>query len=296
MIGVLDSEHPEPHFFSDEDVKLFTTIAALASTRIDTALALERLERQAEELIDARREAEAASKAKSRFLASISHDMRTPRTAILGYSKLAEEGAGSQAQMAAWQRAIVANAEYMADMVGNVLDLTVLESGHVTVASDVIVLSDWVANLGSLLNPRILQKGLSFRSSMARDVPRQILCDKAKLTELIMNLLTNAVKYTVSGRVEFFMGLGSLDGRAALHLKVNDTGIGMSPDDLKVIFEPFTRVHDHEDFMNVEGTGLGLSIVELYVDALGGAITVNSVPGEGTCFDVVIPILPANEG
>ena len=296
VIGVLDSEHPEPHFFSDEDVKLLTTIAALASTRIDTALALERLERQAEELIDARREAEAASKAKSRFLASISHDMRTPLTAILGYSKLAEEGAGSQAQMAAWQRAIVANAEYMADMVGNVLDLTVLESGHVTVASDVIVLSDWVANLGSLLNPRILQKGLSFRSSMARDVPRQILCDKAKLTELTMNLLTNAVKYTVTGRVEFFMGLGSLDGRAALHLKVNDTGIGMSPDDLKVIFEPFTRVHDHEDFMNVEGTGLGLSIVELYVDVLGGAITVNSVPGEGTCFDVVIPILPANEG
>jgi putative methionine-R-sulfoxide reductase with GAF domain len=120
VIGVLDSEHPEPHFFSDEDVKLFTTIAALASTRIDTALALERLEKQAEELIDAWREAEAASKAKSRFLASISHDMRTPLTAILGYSKLAEEGASSQKQMAAWQRAIVANAEYMADMVGNV--------------------------------------------------------------------------------------------------------------------------------------------------------------------------------
>ena len=296
VIGVLDSEHPEPHFFSDEDVKLFTTIAALASTRIDTALALERLEKQAEELIDARREAEAASKAKSRFLASISHDMRTPLTAILGYSKLAEEGASSQKQMAAWQRAIVANAEYMADMVGNVLDLTVLESGQVTLSSDVIVLADWVANLGSLLNPRILQKGLSFRSSMARDVPRQILCDKAKLTELTMNLLTNAVKYTVSGRVEFFMGLSRLDGRAALNLTVNDTGIGMSPDDLKVIFEPFTRVHDHEDFINVEGTGLGLSIVELYVDALGGSITVNSVPGEGTCFDVMIPIRPAKEG
>ena len=296
VIGVLDSEHLEPHFFSDEDVKLFTTIAALASTRIDTALALERLEKQAEELIDARREAEAASKAKSRFLASISHDMRTPLTAILGYSKLAEEGASSQKQMAAWQRAIVANAEYMADVVGNVLDLTVLESGQVTLSSDVIVLADWVANLGSLLNPRILQKGLSFRSSMARDVPRQILCDKAKLTELTMNLLTNAVKYTVSGRVEFFMGLSRLDDRAALNLTVNDTGIGMSPDDLKVIFEPFTRVHDHEDFINVEGTGLGLSIVELYVDALGGSITVNSVPGEGTCFDVMIPIRPAKEG
>ena len=296
VIGVLDSEHPEPHFFSDEDVQLFTTIAALASTRIDTALALERLEKQAEELIDARREAEAASKAKSRFLASISHDMRTPLTAILGYSKLAEEGASSQKQMAAWQRAIVANAEYMADVVGNVLDLTVLESGQVTLSSDVIVLADWVANLGSLLNPRILQKGLSFRSSMARDVPRQILCDKAKLTELTMNLLTNAVKYTVSGRVEFFMGLSRLDDRAALNLTVNDTGIGMSPDDLKVIFEPFTRVHGHEDFINVEGTGLGLSIVELYVDALGGSITVNSVPGEGTCFDVMIPIRPAKEG
>jgi two-component system sensor kinase len=92
------------------------------------------------------------------------------------------------------------------------------------------------------------------------------------------------------------MGLSRLDDRAALNLTVNDTGIGMSPDDLKVIFEPFTRVHDHEDFINVEGTGLGLSIVELYVDALGGSITVNSVPGEGTCFDVMIPIRPAKEG
>ena len=136
VIGVLDSEHPEAHFFSDEDVKLFTTIASLASTRIHTALALERLEQQAEELIQARRDAEIASEAKSRFLASISHDMRTPLTAILGYSKLWKRG-GSQEEISSWHQAIVANSEYMANMVGNVLDLTALESGQLHISPTV---------------------------------------------------------------------------------------------------------------------------------------------------------------
>ena len=162
VIGVLDSEHPEPHFFSDEDVKLFTTIASLASTRIHTALALERLEHQAEELIQARRDAEIASEAKSRFLASISHDMRTPLTAILGYSKLLEEGGGSQEEVSSWQRAIVANSEYMANMVGNVLDLTALESGQLHISSDRVEVKRWAQDLESLVSQRAVKKGLAF--------------------------------------------------------------------------------------------------------------------------------------
>ena len=291
VIGVLDSEHPEAHFFSDEDVKLFTTIASLASTRIHTALALERLEQQAEELIQARRDAETASEAKSRFLASISHDMRTPLTAILGYSKLLEEGSGSQEEISSWQRAIVANSEYMANMVGNVLDLTALESGQLHISSDRIEVKSWASDLESLVSQRAAKKGLAFSCVVDGDARTEIFTDRAKLTELVMNLLTNAVKYTFTGSIELRISGTHIEGAPGIELCVCDTGIGIAPDVQHRIFDPFTRVHDTERFPHIEGTGLGLSIVRQFVEALRGSISVESVGGKGTSITVVIPDL-----
>ena len=291
VIGVLDSEHPEAHFFSDEDVKLFTTIASLASTRIHTALALERLEQQAEELIQARRDAEIASEAKSRFLASISHDMRTPLTAILGYSKLLEEGRGSQEEISSWHQAIVANSEYMANMVGNVLDLTALESGQLHISSDRIEVKRWASDLESLVSQRAAKKGLAFSCVVDGDTRSEIFTDRAKLTELAMNLLTNAVKYTFTGSIELRISGTHIEGAPGTALCVCDTGIGIAPDVQHRIFDPFTRVHDTERFPNIEGTGLGLSIVRQFVEALKGTISVESVQGQGTFISVVIPDL-----
>lgn len=291
VIGVLDSEHPEANFFSDEDVKLFSTIAALASTRIDTALALERLEKQAEELMQARKEAEIASEAKSRFVASISHDMRTPLTAILGYSKLLQGGHASQEQTSAWQQAIVANSEYMADMVGNVLDLTALESGELRLSSDQIEIRSWAADLESLISQRATKKGVAFFSVVDDDAPSVIVSDRAKLTELAMNLLTNSVKYTFTGSIELKISAAGKEGSKAVKLRVSDTGIGIDPDMQERIFEPFTRVHDTANFPHIEGTGLGLSIVKQFLDALEGSILVESAHGEGTSISVVIPDL-----
>ena len=294
VIGVLDSEHPDAHFFSDEDVKLFTTIASLASTRIHTALALERLEQQAEELIQARRDAEIASEAKSRFLASISHDMRTPLTAILGYSKLLEEGRGSQEEISSWHQAIVANSEYMANMVGNVLDLTALESGQLHVSSDRIEVKRWASDLEFLVSQRAAKKGLTFFSIIDEDAPAEIYSDRAKLTELAMNLLTNAVKYTFTGSIELKISGTHIEGAPGIALCVCDTGIGIDSDVKDLIFDPFIRVHDTERFPHIEGTGLGLSIVRQFVEALKGAISVDSVQGQGTSISVVIPNLSEN--
>ena len=291
VIGVLDSEHPEAHFFSDEDVKLFTTIASLASTRIHTALALERLEQQAEELIQARREAEIASEAKSRFLASISHDMRTPLTAILGYSKLLEEGSASQEEVSSWQRAIAANSEYMANMVGNVLDLTALESGQLHVSYDRVDVKSWASDLESLVVQRAATKGLAFVSHVTDDAPRTICSDRAKLTELAMNLLTNAVKYTFTGSIDLKISGTHIEGAPAIELCVSDTGIGIDSEVQDRIFDPFTRVHDTQRFPNIEGTGLGLSIVRQFIEALKGSVSVDSVRGKGTLITAVIPDL-----
>lgn len=217
--------------------------------------------------------------------------MRTPLTAILGYSKLLEEGSGSEEEISSWQQAIVANSEYMANMVGNVLDLTALESGQLHVSSDRVDVKRWASDLEFLVVQRAVKKGLAFTSVVDDDTPHAITSDRAKLTELAMNLLTNAVKYTFTGSIELRISGSDIEGAPAIKFCVSDTGIGIDSDVQDLIFDPFIRVHDTERFPHIEGTGLGLSIVRQFVEALKGAISVDSVQGQGTSISVVIPNL-----
>ena len=289
VVGVLDSEHPEANFYSEEDVKLFTTIAALASTRLDTALALERLEIQASELREAREAAEAASRAKSQFIASVSHDMRTPLTAIIGYAHLLEEGAGSSEQRSDWLSAVVANSEYMSAMIGNVLDMAAIESGQLQVAADSIHIREWMEKLRQLIESRVTERGLSLSFHVDRGTPERWVTDRAKLDELAMNLLTNAIKYTMEGSISVTVSVSARDSVDWLRIVVDDTGIGMRPSVLDSIFQPFTRVHDMSTHSNIEGTGLGLTVVKSFIDLMGGDIVINSTLGEGTQATVMLP-------
>lgn len=289
VVGVLDSEHPEPNFYSEEDVKLFTTIAALASTRLDTALALERLELQARELREAREAAEAASKAKSQFIASVSHDMRTPLTAIIGYAHLLEEGMGDTNERSAWLSAVVANSEYMSAMIGNVLDMAAIESGQLRVSSDLIDIREWMEKLRQLVESRASERGLSLSLIIEKGTPARWTADRAKLDELVMNLLINAIKYTMEGGVSLSVSASTHEDTPRLHIVVDDTGIGMPSSSLKSIFEPFTRVHDTTTHSTITGTGLGLTIVKSFADLMGGDIDITSTPGKGTRVAVTLP-------
>ena len=289
VVGVLDSEHPQANFYSEEDVKLFTTIAALASTRLDTALALERLEIQASELREAREAAEAASRAKSQFIASVSHDMRTPLTAIIGYAHLLEEGAGSSDQRSDWLSAVVANSEYMSAMIGNVLDMAAIESGQLQVVADSIDIREWMEKLRQLIERRVTERGLSLSFHVESGTPERWVADRAKLDELAMNLLTNAIKYTMEGSISLTVSVSARDSVDWLRIVVDDTGIGMRPSVLDSIFQPFTRVHDMSTHSTIEGTGLGLTVVKSFVDLLGGDIEITSTLGEGTQATVMLP-------
>lgn len=289
VVGVLDSEHPQANFYSEEDVKLFTTIAALASTRLDTALALERLEIQASELREAREAAEAASRAKSQFIASVSHDMRTPLTAIIGYAHLLEEGAGSSDQRSDWLSAVVANSEYMSAMIGNVLDMAAIESGQLQVVADSIDIREWMEKLRQLIERRVTERGLSLSFHVESGTPERWVADRAKLDELAMNLLTNAIKYTMEGSISVTVSVSARDSVDWLRIVVDDTGIGMRPSVLDSIFQPFTRVHDMSTHSTIEGTGLGLTVVKSFVDLLGGDIEITSTLGEGTQATVMLP-------
>jgi signal transduction histidine kinase len=289
VVGVLDSEHPEANFYSEEDVKLFTTIAALASTRLDTALALERLESQALELREAREAAEAASRAKSQFIASVSHDMRTPLTAIIGYAHLLEEGAGSADERSDWLSAVVANSEYMKAMIGNVLDMAAIESGQLQVEADSIDIREWTEKLRQLIGRRVIDRGLSLSFHVESGTPEMWVADRAKLDELAMNLLTNAIKYTMEGSISVTVSVSARDSVDWLRIVVDDTGIGMRPSVLDRIFQPFTRVHDMSSHSTIEGTGLGLTVVKSFIDLMGGDIEMNSTFGEGTQATVMLP-------
>lgn len=289
VVGVLDSEHPQANFHSEEDVKLFTTIAALASTRLDTALALELLEIQASELREAREAAEAASRAKSQFIASVSHDMRTPLTAIIGYAHLLEEGAGSSDQRSDWLSAVVANSEYMSAMIGNVLDMAAIESGQLQVVDDSIDIREWMEKPRQLIERRVTERGLSLSFHVESGTPERWVADRAKLDELAMNLLTNAIKYTMEGSISLTVSVSARDSVDWLRIVVDDTGIGMRPSVLDSIFQPFTRVHDMSTHSTIEGTGLGLTVVKSFVDLLGGDIEIASTLGEGTQATVMLP-------
>jgi signal transduction histidine kinase/ActR/RegA family two-component response regulator len=311
IIGVLDSEHHEANFFTDEDVHLFTTIAALASTRIDTALAMQRLEntvahlqdarsaleRQALELRRAQEVAEEASRAKTNFLANMSHEIRTPMTAIVGFAELLAGQEVDPGDQVAWRRQLTRNAQYLQDLIGNILDMSAIETGAVNVELGEIPLAVTVADAVEILRIRAEEKGLELRFTPMGELPSIIITDGIKLGEIVVNLVSNAVKYTRQGGVHVVLTASASPEGAVINLAVNDTGIGVAPDQIEHLFVPFNRVHDTKRLAGIEGTGLGLALTHEFVSALGGRVMVESELGVGSAFTVQLPVaLAPNSG
>ena len=236
----------------------------------------------------------AASRAKSQFLASMSHDMRTPLTAIMGFAELLSTGKGNVKDRQDWHDSIVKNSRYMYEMVGNVLDMAAIESGQLQIKLEATELRSWTEETISLIKPRSDAKGLDIHWVVRDDVPDAVMLDSAKLREILINLLSNAVKYTPEGGVRLEVSKRTFDLEAQLVFQVIDSGIGMSSDAKKIMFDPFVRVHDTEAMPGIEGNGLGLTIVRSFASAMGGDISVDSEPGMGTEIAVAIPLVRAS--
>ena len=236
----------------------------------------------------------AASRAKSQFLASMSHDMRTPLTAIMGFAELLSTGKGSTEDRQDWHDSIVKNSRYMYEMVGNVLDMAAIESGQLKIKPEAIELRSWTEETVSLIKSRADAKRLDTYWVVGDDVPDGVMLDSAKLREILINLLSNAVKYTPEGGVRLEVSKRTFDLEAQLVFQVIDSGIGMSSDAKKIMFDPFVRVHDTEAMPGIEGNGLGLTIVRSFASAMGGDISVDSEPGMGTEIAVAIPLVRAS--
>ncbi|MCH1553172.1 MAG: ATP-binding protein, partial [Luminiphilus sp.] len=237
----------------------------------------------------------AASRAKSQFLASMSHDMRTPLTSIMGFAELLSAGKGSAEDRRGWHDSIVKNSRYMYEMVGNVLDMAAIESGQLQIKPEATELRLWIQETISLIKGRADDKGLDTHWVVHDDVPDAVMLDPAKLREILINLLSNALKYTPEGYIKLEVNQRTLNSEDCLVFRVIDSGIGMSSDAKELMFDPFVRVHDTEEMPGIEGNGLGLTIVRSFASAMSGSITVDSEPGNGTEIAVSIPLVPASQ-
>lgn len=236
---------------------------------------------------NARRAAEAASRAKSIFLSNISHELRTPLNSILGYAQILQNDPATPVHTQKNLRVIRSSGEHLLRLINDLLDLAKIEAGKIELQPGPFDISAMLTSVGDMMQERANARNLAFVRKIAR-LPRLVLGDEKRLSQVLVNLLSNAIKFTHEGTVTLRVDAAP-DRPHSIRFQVIDTGIGIAPEHLEVIFKPFEQVGDQS---GEQGTGLGLTISRELVALMGGTLQVESAPGAGSRFWFEIP-LPA---
>lgn len=241
------------------------------------------------ELADATRKADAASRAKSEFLANISHEIRTPMNAIIGLVHLLREHTPDP-ELQEGIRGIEVSANQLLDLVNDVLDLSKVEAGRLSLEEGEFDVRQLVADVVAVCRKSASAKGLTIQILVNEAVPTRLRGDRLRISQILLNLVTNAVKFTPRGRVELRVDPApAADGHRNFRFQVQDTGIGIAAEDLPRLFEPFEQVGPRTTG-RVTGSGLGLSISRRLVHLMGGRMDVRSQLGRGSVFSFDLPL------
>lgn len=242
------------------------------------------------EFFEAKKAAEAASIAKSQFLANISHEIRTPLNALVGFSSMARK-ATDPVKLDQYHAILEQSSRSLMDLVNDILDMSKIEAGRMEFETVPFNLRQLIVSLEGQYHPLAEQKKLAFQVVVTDNVPAWVLGDPVRLRQILANLLANAVKFTESGEVTCTVGLSAhvtAAGQPLLRLEVRDTGIGISETNYAMLFQPFRQL-DPTITRKFGGTGLGLAIVHSLTGMMKGSITVESREGVGSCFCVLLP-------
>ena len=265
---------------------------------VEKEAALEELEAKNQELAksekalsDALVAAEHANRAKTTFLNNMSHDIRTPMNAIVGFTALAASHIDNEEQVKDYLGKIAVSSEHLLSLINDVLDMSRIESGKMTLEETDVHLPDVIHDLRTIIQSNVTSKQLELFIDTQDVVHEDIIIDKLRLNQVLLNLLSNAIKFTPSGGTISFRVIekpSSSEGVANFEFQIKDNGIGMSEEFQKTIFEAFTR-EQTSTVSGIQGTGLGMAITKNIVDMMGGTITVVSEEGKGSEFTVDIP-------
>ena len=233
---------------------------------------------------------EEASRAKSTFLFNMSHDIRTPMNAIIGFTGLALKNLDNLEQMENYLTKIMASSQHLLSLINDVLDMSRIESGKMAIEVKECSLPETLQDLNTIIQGQVQEKNMELQMSVNDVRDENVYCDKLRLNQVLLNLISNALKFTPAGG-KLFITLeqkkDAPEGHGTYEIRVRDTGIGMSPEFVKKVFEPFER-ENTSTVSSIQGTGLGMAITKNIIDMMGGTIEVHSSPGQGTEFVVTL--------
>ncbi|MFN8595073.1 MAG: ATP-binding protein [Anaerolineae bacterium] len=290
-LGFINLDSATPGFFNAQHAARLAIFADQAATAVENA----RLYQQAQtelherrkveaELQHAKEAAEAASQAKSIFLANMSHELRTPLNAILGFAQLISRDSNLTTDQLDDLNIVVQSGQHLLTLINDVLDMSKIEAGRLTLQLDNFDLLRLLNTVEEMFRLRAADKHLALSFELDPALPRYLHADEGKLRQVLINLLGNAVKYTPTGSIT----LRARYTDEQLVIEVEDTGPGMTSDEMEIVFEPFVQAASNQ--RPQEGTGLGLSISRQFIRLMGGELTATSVPGRGSIFAVRVPV------
>lgn len=291
--GLLASyQNSAPRQWTEAEINVAVDVGTQLGVALQQAELLARTQRQSMELIKSKENAEVANRAKSQFLASMSHELRTPLNAILGFSQVMARNSSITEEQKEYIEIINRSGEHLLELINDVLSMSQIEAGQITINENRFNLYRLLNSLKEMLQLKAHSKGLHLIFENIGDLPQYIQTDEAKLRQVLINLLGNAIKFTQHGTVTLRVSSqaenNATENKSQLYFEIADTGPGISPSEISTLFKPFVQTETGRKSML--GTGLGLPISQQFVRIMGGDIAVESQLDRGTTFSFNISV------